>query len=277
MRRAYLETSVINHAVDDLCEPADVRAGCAAAGLIPVVGLHVIYELARTFLSGDSHDRARRLFTFLQILDPSYGPGSSDLLVSEVVRLRTNAAVLPFLSHEDQAATRSEVARLANGTFDDSAKRFIRQKELERRQVEPASMRGYISHVQRVRGTNPATVAGIRTEDDLLSRLKPKMPAMICEILKQSVSVSLTEGREFLLRLNDFPALRAAVYANLALMLTCIEQNVPPRVDKLDDYRHVIEAAYCDVLVTDDGQLTVKAKAIRPSLEVIGFADVTSG
>jgi hypothetical protein len=212
------------------------------------------------------------LFAFLQLLDPSYGPGSDNLLMQEVVGLRTNAAVLSFLSCENQAATRSEVARLATGTFDAQARRFIREREMQRRETEPAGMLDYVSHVRRLRETNPAAVNGIRTEDDLLLRLETKMPQMIQEILRRSVT--LAEAKELFLRLGKFSALRATVYANLALMLTCITQSVPPSIDKLDDYRHVIEAAYCEVLVTDDHQLTAKAKAIHPELNVAGLLDI---
>ena len=275
MRRAYLETSAINHAVDDGRDPTGLRLEWSEAGLVPVVGLHVIYELARTFLNPNTHARARRLFTFLQLLDPSYGPESRNLLMQEVVRLRTNAAVLPFLSCENQAATRSEVARLAAGTFDAQARRFIQEREMQRRGTEPAGMLDYVSHVRRLRETNPTSVNRIRTEDDLCLRFKAKMPQMIQEILRRSVT--LAEAKELFLRLREFPALRATVYANLALMLPCITQGVPPRIDKLDDYRHVIEAAYCDLLVTDDHQLTARAKAIHPELHVAGFSDVIAG
>lgn len=275
MRPAYLETSAINHALRDHHQPADVRARLAAGGLVPVVGLHVIYELAITFLKSAKHDLACRLFTFLRDLDPSYSPGSSGLLIQEVVRLRTGAVVLPFMDHVNQVVTRLEVERLAAGIFDHQARSFIEARETEIREAHPVAMSEYISHVRRLATANPGAVADIRTEDDLLSRLRPKVPSMIREILRGAVS--MPEARELFLRLSEFRALRAALYANLALMLTCIDQRVAPADDKLDDYRHVIEAAYCDVLITDDLQLLAKTSVIHPGLNATTLAQVLGG
>lgn len=267
MRYAYLEPSVVNHCVDGRDPPVEIRAKLDAMGLIPVVGIHGIYELAITFLKPQNQDRGRLLFTFLRDLDPSYSPPSGDLLVQEVTRLRTGAAVLPFLGPINQAATRLEVARLARGDFDDRARSFIERREAEIRRVHPAAMAEYIAHVNRLCAEAPAAVNGLRTEDALFAKLTPKIPSMVREILRGGVSAF--EARELSLRLGEFPALRATVYANLGLMLTCIAERVPPGDDKLDDYRHVIEAAYCDVLVTDDAQLLAKTGVIQPKLTAV--------
>lgn len=42
-----------------------------------------------------------------------------------------------------------------------------------------------------------------------------------------------------------------------------------PGRDKLDDYRHVIEASYCDVFVTNDGQLGRTVPRINSDLSVV--------
>ncbi len=42
-------------------------------------------------------------------------------------------------------------------------------------------------------------------------------------------------------RIDSFPALRAAVNANIYLMFICISQGDVPSKEKLDDYRHFIE------------------------------------
>lgn len=267
MAYAYLEPSVINHCVDGHDAPAKIRAKLDAMGLTPVVGMHVVYELAITFLKPQNHDRGRLLFTFLRDLDPSYSPPSGDLLAQEITRLRTGAAVLPFLSHINQAAARLEVARLARGDFDDRARSFIGRREAGIREVHPAAMAKYIAHVNRLYARAPTAVDGLRTEDALFAKLTPVVPSMVRAILRDGVS--LLEARELALRLSEFPALRATVYGNLGLMLTCIVERVPPGHDKHDDYRHVIEAAYCDVLVTDDAQLLAKTSVLHPKLTAV--------
>src|SRR5438132_1649500 len=131
MQRAYFDPSIVNRAVDNNIAPGRLRAAFGRLGLEPATGLHTVLELARTFASpGSSNaDRARQLFTTLRDLDPAYQPDVPTLLAGELQKLRLGTAVLPFLGALDLAATRNEVARLANGSFDDQARRFIRHKD----------------------------------------------------------------------------------------------------------------------------------------------------
>ncbi|MBI3767149.1 MAG: hypothetical protein HY271_01510 [Deltaproteobacteria bacterium] len=135
----------------------------------------MIYELAATFIRPEQARLGRKLFSILRELDPFYAPGSSELLLREVLKLRTGAAVLPFLDHADQAATRIEVARLAAGTFDQRARSFIETREAEMRATHPVAMAEYVSHVGRLRARSPSKIHGIRTVDDLCGRLEPKI------------------------------------------------------------------------------------------------------
>lgn len=38
-------------------------------------------------------------------------------------------------------------------------------------------------------------------------------------------------------------------------MFICLSGRIPPSVDKADDYRHAVEASYCDVFISGDRQL----------------------
>ena len=117
MEKACIEVSVINRAVDAATSGSDLAARLRARGLEPAAGLHVIYELARTFLADDGHDRGRELFKFLQDLDPSFQPWPRNLLSQEVDKLRRGFAVLPFLDHENYLVVKQEIEHLAAGRF----------------------------------------------------------------------------------------------------------------------------------------------------------------
>lgn len=267
LRTAYLETSAVNQAVDAGLPGAAARSRLQASGLSPVIGLHVIYELARTFLKPTAHDRAKTLFSFLQDLDPSYASGSSDLMSQEMLKLRTGAAVLPFLDHLNQAATRAEVSRLAAGTFDAKAHAFITRRETELRANHPAATMRYLDSVAELRARNPEAAPKFRTFEDAKRHLAPKIPELIRNVLQASPTQA--EAEELAARLDSFPALLAAVNANLYLMLICISQGAVPAAEHLDDYRHAIEGAYCAVLLTADGGLLTVGPQLNPAMEYL--------
>ena len=73
------------------------------------------------------------------------------------------------------------------------------------------------------------------------------------------------------------PAIRSGVRANLYLMWICISRRVAPAVDKLDDYRHIIEASYCDALVSGDDQLIRTTPRINPALESLRTPELLAG
>src|SRR6266699_357105 len=167
MQRAYFDPSIVNRAVDNNISPARLRAAFARIGLEPATGLHTVLELARTFAAPDSSnaDRARQLFTLLRDLEPAYQPDVPMLLAGEVQKLRFGTAVLPFLGAFDLAATRNEVARLANGFFDDQARGFVRRKDALRVESLEAQER-HAAYVGTLRGTDQV-VRGLRTFDDV--------------------------------------------------------------------------------------------------------------
>jgi hypothetical protein len=237
----------------------------------PVVGIHVIYELAAAFLSPANVSVGKALLGFVRDLDPSYAPPTWSLLSSEVLKLRTNAAVLPFLDHLNQASTRAEVYRLAGGDLGGQAQAFItgREKEIERE--HPAAMQEYIDHVRRVRARR-GSLPPLRSFEDVAEYFRDQWPNMIRELLRQQVSAS--EARELASRLGEFPAIRAALNANLYLMFICIAREVVPGGDKLDDYRHLIDATYSHTLVLYDVKAKRAVPHIAPHLRTLSWEDM---
>ena len=82
-------------------------------------------------------------------------------------------------------------------------------------------------------------------------------------------AVSTSEAQNLAARIDQFPALRSTVNANIYLNFVAIGQGQIPSFDKVDDFRHVIEASYCDTSVTDDRRLLNQTASINPSLTVL--------
>ena len=275
MQRAYFDPSIVNRAVDNNISPARLRAAFGRVGLEAATGLHTVLELARTFAAPDSSnaDRARQLFTMLRDLEPAYQPDVPTLLAGELQKLRFGTAVLPFLGALDLAATRSEVARLANGFFDDQARRFIRDKDALKVQGLEAQER-HAAYVGTLRGTD-RVVRDLRTFDDVWEYFERRgdIPRLIADVLHHKISSS--EASELAARLPSFPAIGAATRANVYLNFIMVAGAVRPGRDKMDDYTHCIEAAYCPALISADGQQITALRSISPSVRPIAWDDLS--
>ena len=266
LRKANLETSAINQA-----EAASVTGGVLAdtlktMGYRPVIGLHTIYELGRAFLNRPHDEKARRRFCILRDLEPSFVPLVADLLHQEILKLRTGAAVLPFLNHLDHISTQQEINQMANGTISPKGEKFIRDREQAMQRDLPVQSQAYLRHVAEVKAGNPA-IQRMRTFEQVLSYFSGDLAGLIREVLKNTVSQ--TEADELAARLDSFPALRSVVRANVYRCFIHIAHEQPAGKDKISDPRQVIDASYSDALVTNDRQLARLAQQINPDLTVL--------
>jgi hypothetical protein len=226
----------------------------------------------RPFLRPEQAHVGQALFRFVRDLDPSITPPTMDLLFQEVLRLRTNAAVLPFLGYENQNATRLEIHRLAEGTFDATARGFIAAREDEVRREHPRIANAYIEHITRVRNRRGDSLPVLRRFRDVAEYFRDRWPEMIRTILHNRITRS--EARELAARLGEFPAIRSALNANLYLTFICIAHETAPGDDKLDDYRHFIDASYCEGIVLYDNRARNAAPHIAPQLQVLSIEDL---
>ncbi len=272
--KAYLDSSVLNGAVDSNLSALSIREGLARLSLEPATGLHTIFELARTFLDADAegHSRARKLFSVLQDLEPAYQPEVPALITAEIEKLRVGTAVLPFLSGVNLASTRMEVARLAQGFFDSRARRFIEDKELERAKNHEVFGR-QVAKVQAARTTGGLT-ARLRTFDDVWKYFEGRgdIPRLIADVVHHRVTSP--EAAELAARLSSFPAISAATRANVYLNFIMLANAASPGKDKLDDFTHCIEASYTGALMSADPQQLTALAYICPHVRGVSWADV---
>ena len=267
MKKAFLDPSVINQAVEAGISGSAFASVLSAAHLSPTIGLHVVYELARTFLVPSAADKACKLFQFVEQLDPSLSPGSWNLMAQEVVRLRTGAIVLPFLDHLGQASTRLEVGRLARGSFDDRARSFLSGREADVRANLPRTVERYIAQISDARQSNPESVPRMITFEEALQQLGPTVESKLPEMLRGQIDNAM--AARLAAHLPELPAIRSTVRANIYYSWVCISQRIAPARDRLDDFREIIEASYCDAFVTSDRKLLKATPLINPSLEAM--------
>jgi hypothetical protein len=244
---------------------SQLQAKLKRRGLVPRFGIHGIYELARTFLQKEGREKGISLFQVLRDLDPSYQPTVNMILEQEIIKLRTGAAVLPILDPLNRAATKQEVEKLARGIFDERAKAFISKREAGIKINHPLISKANIQKV--INGKKKPS-----TFEQFLTELEPEFPDLIYRMLNKKVT--LLEARELNLRLKSFPAIRTTAMGNAYMASICIIHGAIPGKDKNDDYRHLIEASYCDVFITSDSQLIKTTSRINPDIEVMECDDL---
>ncbi|MCK4233859.1 hypothetical protein KAX75_05490 [candidate division WOR-3 bacterium] len=274
-KKVYIETSIINRAHGEKISGSQIANILTSSNLLPVIGFHTIYECARTYLNHKNHLLAQCLFKILKDIDPSYTPLTGNLLRQEVDKLRTAAAVLPFFAHLNQVSVRIEVARLADGIFDNQAERFIRARENEIK-TTGFSVASEI-FLNNLRKSKRKAYKNIRTFDDLLNLYKKKdlIHHLIIKILNDiACPVSQSEARELEIQINSFPALRSVVLSNCYLNFILIKYNTQPSMDKIDDYRHIIDSSYSNQFLSDDRQQLKTVEHINKDLVILSWEEV---
>jgi hypothetical protein len=238
----------------------------------PHFGLHGVYELARGFLAEKNQADARRNFSILSELDPEFGPTPTMLFDREVDKLRTGAIVIPVLDELNRASVRQQVMQMAAGHLETVGREFVGRREASIDQDYPQFMSQQLGRIRR------AVAAGRprpKTFEDVLAEFDDQVPGIVRQLLKNRVSVS--EAAELHARFDEFPALRSTVRANLYLWAVPLIHDAGASRDKNDDYQHVIEASYCQALVTGDEQLARTTPKLHPGLLIVTWSDLEAG
>jgi len=129
LKKAYLETNAIWRFSEKGTSGEEARAILSCHGFEPVIGLHVIYELARTFLKDGSSEKPMSLFSIVRDLKPLISEEPRILLRNEIQGLLNGDSFDPFLSGARKNEAASEISKLSNGEFDENARAFITKRD----------------------------------------------------------------------------------------------------------------------------------------------------
>lgn len=267
MQKACIEPNIVNWARRQCWSGNQLRECLTRQGMQPHFGIHGIYELSRGLLSQQSCVEVQANFQILCDLDPVFGLEPAALFDKELDLLRAGALVIPVLDALNQASCKYQVSVMADGHLEWEGRAFISAREADISRNHP------LITTNQLRTIQSAILAGAerpRTFFDVLTALDPQVPNIIWQILGSRITSS--EASRLHLRINEFPALRSAVRANLYLWKIALIDRAAFSGD--DDYRHVIEASYADVFVTGDSQLARTAPRINPELVVLEWSQL---
>jgi hypothetical protein len=131
----YLDTNIWNALCDQQVDPQTLVRTLALRNANLVIGLHVFYELIKTFKSAKNEalGRGRSLFSYLQGFMQTgiqCVKENQELLVAEMYGLkRETQRTEVFYKGADYVLIRQGIDKLAEGGFDERARQFIKEQD----------------------------------------------------------------------------------------------------------------------------------------------------
>jgi len=259
----YPDTNVI-HFLRAVYSPEEFDLYAGAGGYVLCLG-HQLYELARSFLYEKAQAAGRDAFAFLsQIQFIEYLPAIAKRIEAEFHLAETGMVLVTVMDTINQAATKQEILKLSHGSAKEAC-RFIKEREakivMDRERITELN-RGVAKAARRVA---PKRASALKTFESLQEELKPGRAGRLMQFAKRN-RIKVSEGAigRMLSSPERFPLVVTQLFAQEYLFYISASHKTAPGKDKLDDFRHLVESATCDLFVTDDGDLLTQSQKIRP-------------
>lgn len=273
----YLDTMLWNVLCDQGIDPAGLVRQLAAKNTYLAPGIHIFYELAKTFRNPDeeSRERGKLLFSYFRKFlesDTHCVKDHTELLPQEMRAVKLRSPISgTMLSEEDRSLVLQEADKLAEGEVSQRTRDLIQEqyafaKSARSNQREHlnlrAEMKAYLKNIPETQlepwlqteGTGPEGV-------HILSG----------HILRRFPEISETEALEYATALlNPLPKrfARGAIRSDLYYNWRCANRDSVPK-DLIDDMYHVLNAVYCDVYATAErGQAEYAHLILTPETRV---------
>lgn len=269
MKTILLETNAICKCLDYFHSGNELSYILNRKNFTPIVNIHTTYELARTFLDPNKHEKGKELFLILKELKPIFSCLTGELLKQEVSKLRSGTNVdficNPIFNNQIWEA----IENLSNGNFATHYENFIREREANIKTDQKIWDKLIIS---KDRFNYKSTTFDDLTKNYISSKNIEQLRPQINEHIDENLTVQ--ELMKFLTETTSYPALNTLLRTNLYLNYKALKDGNRPAKGNTDDFRHLIDASYCSSLVTNDAKLTSIASEICPELEIITFENL---
>lgn len=193
----------------------------------------------------------------------------------EVKRFRYGTAVVPFLDHLNQFSVVMDVRKFRAGILSHDVREIIERREAGIATNAPKNDASYLGQVDELRAQYASSFQPLRTYEDVLTQFAPDLHRFVDAAINQTQRlISADEARRMATRIEELPAVRSFVRTQIYLIFHCLVHRTGAGRDKLGDYRHVVEAAYCEALATADRQLAKTVRRINPHLRTLTFETI---
>ena len=274
MKKVYIDVSIINSAHLEGVGGLQLIYHLRMKDLSPSTSSFTIYDIMRAYDNQNNYQRAQLMLSIINQINPLYVVLTKDLLEQEIAHFRRGTPVSPFLDHLEQATFRFEVENLSRGCSDDESKRFIRNCVSDIKDGFPRISKDYLNTMREDAKAKNLVANRILTFYDLINfyREGNEISRLVSLILGNSVSPS--EIEELAFNLDSFPVLRSIVYSNCYLIFLHITKGTSYSVDMIDDYRHIIDASYCNIFLSSDEKQLKAVPHINKDLETLSWSDL---
>jgi hypothetical protein len=260
-KRAYLETSALDAILKRAIPVSHVRSQLEARGLTACVGTLTLNECAQPILS-DQGEIAQELFRIMRDLQPRFLTDSSALHEQEARLFRCGTPVNPHPDSAQEEYERTEVDQLADGRVNLRLLELVQQRRVTKFEKWTSHWTRYLSEVEKLRRISAKNVPQFRSFEQVEAFFRPDLPRFIAGL----GGLTIEEAGVVAATIERYPTVRASVYYWWNAQFICLVNRRVPSVDKVDDYRHVVEASYSDVFVSNDRQLLRSLPRLQPTL-----------
>ena len=219
--------------------------------------------MARTFLNENRDETARNLFEIVRDLTPDLMEEPAVVLRQELEKYVGGGAVDCIMRGARKAEAWKEIVKLANGKFDDRARSFIQTRDKNFRRDHPIIGQTNLEGFKK----KPPDKK-LRTFEEVFNYYESHIPIFV----EQMLNATPAQASGIAERIDEFPLLRSIVRANLYLVFVAVAHKATAATDKIDDHRHVIDASYCDIFVTEERQLLSNVRKLNPDLEPVKWS-----
>lgn len=274
----YPDSHIWDALYDQHVDPKSIIDSLAARRASLVLSYHVVFEIAKTFLSLHPGREVRgiALFSYLkQFLDIGIPETKqlSELLTAEAYALEHDLSDIdPFASAEQSAISKQEIAKLASGLVQDRVKEYIPRRIKEADEARDKQ----IAHLAARPKVKAALLARKKVDLDAwlrISALSPIGAEMVCDRMQTMLGPGPTYDYALALLLSPSGHIaRGLVRADLYYNWRCAHGNSVPR-DLMPDMLHVLQAIYCDLYVTAEIDQAKYASLLLTSRTKIAIYD----
>jgi hypothetical protein len=184
--------------------------------------------------------------------------------VAEARFIREKIPVNPFATSSEKDYVFREIEALAEGRISSGVLELAQKRKRVVIHDWPRSMERYLGEVKKIRKVSLFDAPHFRTFKDVRDYFWVDVVRFILAV--PEFRLSQEEAKSVAAEFERFPAIGGTVHFWWYAFFVCLSDKRIPGADKVNDWRHAVEASYCDVFITNDQQLYRQVPQLQPLL-----------
>lgn len=241
---AFIDTSAINWFYNFGFDANRINFLLASQNLTPVIGVDTHYELTRCFKV--NKEKAINLCFLLKELQPNYSCQRERLYIQEIDNLIEGKPVDPLLGYYSREILTDRLDQYSLGRVNNAHMEFI-----DARQFFWNDCRVKLWNQEKTRPKKALIFIDYSKYCIQQLRLNLSIFQQWINLLTKK-SLSEIDAIKLLDNINNFKALRTALYSHFYLNFLIIKNGNTPKEDKFTDSLQLVSASYFSVIISDD-------------------------